>query len=370
MQWLENERFGNAGDGNLSISSPTTDAPIDSACTGTAGARALTATNGSFAIGQIILIHQTRGSGAGQWELNVIAGYTAGEITTKYDLAYTYVSGAQVIVVKQYANFTVDASQTLTAKAWDGSVGGILAVMANGAITVNGALELRQKGFRGATSATSGSGWAGEGTAGASVNQRTANGNGAGGGQERTDGAPGGGGAGNRTAGTDASDIGGQPGGDGGIQVGNAAMTLINLGGGGGKGGNAGPSAGNGGNGGRGSGIFFLFAPRIVFSSTASALLDGQDGVSATDHNCGGGGAGAPGCGLFKCNTLSIHASATIRAAAASGGSYKDNGTNGGPSGVGGFHVDYSDSYTGATTPTLDATKDRTLAPVAFGGIT
>jgi len=41
--------FGNGSDGALSISADTTDAPIDSACTGTSGSTTLSATNASFA---------------------------------------------------------------------------------------------------------------------------------------------------------------------------------------------------------------------------------------------------------------------------------------------------------------------------------
>ena len=48
--------FGDGSDGALTISSDTTDAPIDSACTGTKGATTLSATNTSFASGQKFLL--------------------------------------------------------------------------------------------------------------------------------------------------------------------------------------------------------------------------------------------------------------------------------------------------------------------------
>lgn len=35
---------------------------------------------------------------------------------------------------------------------------------------------------------------------------------------------------------------------------------------------------------------------------------------------------------------------------------------------VGRIHIDYSVSYTGTTTPTIDATLDTTIVPVSAGG--
>ena len=55
--------FGDGSDGALTISSNTTEAPIDSAATATAGTPTISATNASFAADQQILIHQTRGTG-------------------------------------------------------------------------------------------------------------------------------------------------------------------------------------------------------------------------------------------------------------------------------------------------------------------
>jgi hypothetical protein len=73
MQWLPIEKYGDGSDGVLTISSNTSEAPTDSSCSGSSGATSLSATNASFAADQIILIHQSRGTGVGQWELNVIS---------------------------------------------------------------------------------------------------------------------------------------------------------------------------------------------------------------------------------------------------------------------------------------------------------
>lgn len=145
--------FGAGTDGSLTISADTTDAPIDSACSGTAGAYTLTATNASFAANQIVLIHQSRGSNAGTWQRNTIVSYTAGTITLQNALNATYINSgndvAQVLVLKQYTNVTIDADKTLTVKAWNGTVGGILAFIASGTVTVNGTISA--KGGNGTT---------------------------------------------------------------------------------------------------------------------------------------------------------------------------------------------------------------------------
>jgi hypothetical protein len=52
------------------------DAPVDSSASGVAETTTLNATNVSFSPGQKILIHQSRGSGAGNWEINEIQSYS------------------------------------------------------------------------------------------------------------------------------------------------------------------------------------------------------------------------------------------------------------------------------------------------------
>ena len=66
-------RFGDSGDGAQTIAANTTQAPTDSACTGTAAAYSLSATNTSFATGDKLLIIQSRGSGTGKRVENSIA---------------------------------------------------------------------------------------------------------------------------------------------------------------------------------------------------------------------------------------------------------------------------------------------------------
>jgi len=139
--------FGDGSDGALTISSDTTEAPIDSSAVGISGAYTLTATNVSFAANQIVLIHQTRGSGAGTWQRNTISAYTAGTITLQNALNFSYntsgADAAQVRVLKQYTDVTINSAKVYSAKAWNGTVGGILAFLANGTITVTGTLSAK-----------------------------------------------------------------------------------------------------------------------------------------------------------------------------------------------------------------------------------
>jgi len=83
------DAYGDGSDGDLTISSNTTWSPTQASCSGSSGTTSLSATE-SFSAGDILFIHQTRGTGAGNWELNKVSSYTAGTITTAYDLMNTY----------------------------------------------------------------------------------------------------------------------------------------------------------------------------------------------------------------------------------------------------------------------------------------
>lgn len=321
--------FGDGSDGAATLSG--TDAPIDSSCSGTSGSTSLSATNGSFAAGQIILIHQSRGSTAGNWEINQIGAYSAGTITTSLPLANTYTDSgadqAQVLVLKQYTSVTV--SGTFSAKAWDGNVGGILGFLASGKVTVTGKIEAGDlgagegystvnQGFMGATT----QGGQGEGTVGTrnSVNG-AANGSGGGGGA----GAQGGGaGGGNATAGTNGAVGSGTAGGTGGLSSGSSDLTTMTFGGGGGRGGAA------SGEGGYGGGIIIIYADQIDCSA-GTIEAQGSDGQVGASPGAGGGG-GAGGSIFIKTKNGTIGTNKII----AKGG----NGGAGGGGGAGGAGSD------------------------------
>lgn len=358
--------FGNGSDGDYSSVGNATDAPVDSSCSGNAASTSLSATNASFAANKPVLIIQMRGTGAGNWELNQIASYVAGTITLKKPLQNTYTdsgnSQAQVIQLKQYNNFTQNSGHTLTAKAWDGNVGGIIAFLAKGTVTITGNLISTGKGFIGGSGTVGASadyaGKQGEGTSGAGTNAQPANGNGAGGGAVSGGGTKAGGGGGGNGAAGSAGQTTSFAGGAAGAAAGNAGLTSMVMGGGGGQGaywgGNGGGDAGEGG------GIIFIIAKDISISGTI--VTSGTNGAVGASGR-GGSGGGAGGSVLVKAMTATL-GTTKITAAAGSGGTGVES--NGGNGAVGRIHLDYKTSYSGSTTPTIDARQDSSIQP--FGG--
>ena len=349
--------FGDGGDGALTISSNTTDSPTDSSASGTSGTKALTAT-ASFVAGDKILIHQTRGTGAGTKQETEIESYTAGTITTSDNLNFSYNSTgankAQVLVRKEYTNITINSGFTLTAKAWDGTVGGIIAYMASGTVTGTENITATGKGFRGGAGKGAGQGFgnSGEGTEGASVQQASANGNGGGGGQETSSGDAGGGGGANGGAGSNGTKTGSATGGAGGNVAGTADLTTIVFGGGGGGGQSDDSTSGAGGNGG---GIIFI-AGATIAEITGLFSSNGNAGQASGQAGGGGGGGGSI---LLKAQTATLGTN-KVTSTGASGGDTV--GADGGAGGTGRIHLDYSSSFTGTTNPTLDSTQDDNLA--------
>lgn len=357
--------FGDGSDGALTISTDTTEAPTDSACTGTINTQSLTATNASFAAGDKIMIHQTRGTNAGTYELNDIQAYTAGTITTKTPLKATYTSGAQVRVLKEYTDVTINSGKTYTAKAWNGTVGGILAFYASGTVTITGNIEASEKGFRGGQAVTSvgGSdveGYCGEGTGGASTSgQQTSNGNGGGGGNyvsasgDAFGGAAGGHAREGNDSGADEQPAPPEPI-EGGLASGSENLTTMTFGGGGGSGSaiSGSYSSGSGGNGG---GIVAIFGKTIA-AITGSIKVNGEDGETAnTGSGQGGGGAGAAGTVLIKCQTAALGTQKIEAHGGQKGSGSAVSGASGSKS-EGRIHVDYLTSVSGTTYNLRDST--------------
>jgi hypothetical protein len=342
--------FG-AGVAALTISSNTTDAPVDSAATGTVATYVLSATNVSFAPGQKILIHQSQGANAGRWERNEISSYTAGTINLANALQNTYATGAQVLVLKEYTDITIQAGKTLTAKAWNGTVGGILAYLASGTVTVEGNISANGCGFSGGAGGTSGDrrGTAGTSPLGVGSKGRNNNAQGGGGGNiPGTQGDHGGGGA-NGTVGGQGS---GSEGGLGGIVGGSADLTTLIFGGGGGGGARW---TTNGGAGGNCGGIVILTATQLTVSGGITS--NGADGTSVGSTAEGGGG-GSGGSILLKTQVGTLGTGLITADGGGGGSGFAGDGGNGGS---GRIHLDYYTSYTGTTTPTLDYAQDNNL---------
>lgn len=372
--------FGNGSDGALTISTDTTDTPIDSAFTGTSGASSGSATNASFSAGQKVLIIQMYGTGAGTYQENEISGYSSGTVSLTDPLNASYVTGAQIMVMKQYTDVTIDSGKTLTAKAWNGTVGGIVAFYANGTVTITGTITANGHagthggsssklsaidggGFRGgAVAASNGNGVAkqsyqGESPTSLGTQSTAANGGGGGGGYSSGNGGGGGGGAGHAAAGTAGTANGSSSPGAAGGTYGEADLSTLFMGSGGGGG--ARDGEGDCGTGANGGGIVFLIGSTITLAGLISS--NGGNGATSVSYDPGGGGSG--GSVLLKCGTATLDTNKiTVAAGAAGTGS---GGTTAGAGAVGRIAIYYCDSYTGTTTPTLSATQDGTLTETA-----
>lgn len=347
--------FGNGQDSSLTISSNTTQAPIDSACTGTLGTKILNATNASFVAGQVVLIHQSQGTNTGQYERGTIQSYTAGTITLTDNLTGSYATGAQVLVIPQYTNVTINSGKVWAAKAWNGTVGGILVFLATGTLTINGTINADGCGYRGGSGEINPlEGAAGECQVIGSFQSYIPQGVGGGGG---------GGISGDGQAGLFATDT--------------TDLTTMHFGGGGG-----GVSVGSGhdtNTGGTGGGIIFGNAPTITMGG--SGLLTANGGNCFTSDNYSSSGAGAGGAILLKAQTATLGTNqitvtgGTVAISGVShqvtgqngaGGSHATQGgnatpANGGVGGTGRININYLTLVTGSANPTINEIQDNSL---------
>jgi len=368
------EQFGTGKHGSLTVSSGTffrnDTSPFTNNgngfanFTGTSGNTSGTAVDSwtfnlnYLTAGDYVLIHQSGGTGAGNWELNVITG-TVGSgtwtVNFKYPLQNTYTTGAQIVSCPQFTDITFNAGTNITQKNWDPfKWGGIIAFFCNGKTTITGNLYTSSQGFAGGEGRDFGStAFTGWNTGNDSLQQTAASNNG-GGGSDGDNGAgrgASGGGGGSYTAGGAGGTEGGGAagGGAGNTTATTSELTLAVFGGGGGGGSRTG--SGSYPRGGFGGGSIFIFSKEIEITGYLSS--DGGNGVQSGD---GGSGGGAGGTVLIKSITATL---GTTRVNAIGGsGAYQ-----GGAGGTGRIHLDYASSYTGTTNPTLSATQDSSLYP-------
>jgi hypothetical protein len=376
--------FGDGKDGALTISGDTSQSVANASCSGSATSTTLTLGAAStFANGDVVLIHQTRGTGVGQWEINKIGSGAGGTtLTLSTALNYTFTdsgaSQAQVYTVPRYTTVTVNSGKTWSPnQAWDQNIGGILTFAAKVSATITGNISASAVGFlKGSSSAEDQTyGHQGEGTIGAGdTNSKDANGNGGGGGEKESGtsnakNASGGGGGGYALAGTtgptqagsDNPQAGAKAGGTGGSAVDATDLTTMNFGGGGGAGG-TGQGGGNNDAGGNGAGIIIAFVK--VYTVTGDVSVNG--GAAQDTYDLGGGGGGAGGSCLIQCNTATL-GTAKITAAAGAGGAQNLYGGGGGAGSVGRIAIHHSGTVSGTTNPTFGDTTDATLVEVPSG---
>ena len=326
--------------------------PVTSALT--PGSTAIPITNlGIFRAGDVVLVLQSAGmktppsSGSqsaldfsnsaetvGNWELATVASIGTSLALVK-PLTKSYGGATQVVRVPQYTTVTIHGGASVAAGAWDGRAGGIVAFLANGTVTNDGAIRVDAVGFRGGATVlatnmgcsgddgvpANGFAQKGEGIGVLSaVGGRGNQSNGAGGGDCHNAGGGGGGHGGRGGQGGFACSCDGarDVGGLGGASLSYSVAARVFFGGGGGAGD---ANDGTGSNGGRGGGVVFVRAQRIAGGGEVTA----RGGAGQTTNTDGGGGGGAGGA-------LNIEAKASIACAGASvsGGRGGDSMTGGG----------------------------------------
>ena len=360
-QWL-NWGDGHSGSPNAISGTVNTYAT----CTGTAGQTVLTTTLSASA-GDQILIHQTQhASAAGTWEIVKVSSDAGATLNLYTALVNSYSTGAQAVLIPQYTGGTI--SGAVTGTAWNGTVGGIIALMSNGDLIISGSISSigsdgksgvsggalspdNGGGFRGGwcDDGVNSTGLQGESPIGAGAQSSNANGSGGGAGGGNANFNAGGGG-GNGAAGAAATGSGATNGAGGGT-AGNAELTNIVFGGGGG--GATGVASSNQCSGANGGGIVFIIAKNTTITGTLN--------VNGGGHNLNNyrviGGGGAGGSVLIKTQNAVLGTNKIT----ASGGVTTDDGEQSGDGGVGRIRCDYFTSVSGSTTPTLSSAQDLTL---------
>ncbi|WP_375768844.1 hemagglutinin [Archangium gephyra] len=327
--------LGNGQHGSLQVRNPGVVINDATALTAeaAAGATVLSVADASaFKAGELVLVLQmgeelpfdalraavdeldTRGSGAGRWELARLAEVSAGVLRLSAPLVKRFAAVSQVVRVPEYSDVRIVNSGSLRARPWDGRSGGVLAFLNTGTVFNQGSLEVDGLGFRGGSAET--------GVAGALYDCAAQDGTAAGGGGARKgeglaglgDGTPrsgygrlanGGGGGNCHDAGGGGGGHVGQ-GGQGGRSSQEASERDV-----GGRGGSAlryarteerlllggGGGAGiEGSSGGAGGGIVFVRAREIQGPKPRGFITaNGLGAPSASGMHGGGGGGGAGG---------------------------------------------------------------------------
>jgi len=329
--WAEPDTFGlgsgRSGPLRVTLQDTVVNRYAQLAASAPAGTRDLTLSDASgFAAGDLVLLHQSTDltpapvSGdqqvirletgtVGQFEYGRVESVSPGVLRLTAPLMSGFLARVtQVVSVPEYTNVQVLSGASLRAAPWDGSVGGILALMATGTLTNDGQVSVDGAGFRGGVflnhadrngcsgldePVPSGGSYKGEGLVAGRYGTASGRGNvanGAGGGNCHNAGGGGGGHAGMGGTGARSVDANRDVGGLGGAAVVYLPYERIVFGGGGGAG------EGNndiGTSGGSGGGLMLIRAGAVAgtgrFSARGASVAptpgEGDDGA-------GGGGAG------------------------------------------------------------------------------
>lgn len=127
----------------------------------------------ALSAGDLLLVYQAQGAAidtsntsaygavtalnnAGRWQFVRVGAVNSGTNTVTLDaiehptgLARAFAMGAQAIRVPQFARLQVAASGSVIAQPWNGSTGGVLALVSSTTLTIVGAVNASRAGFRG-----------------------------------------------------------------------------------------------------------------------------------------------------------------------------------------------------------------------------
>lgn len=348
---------GRATSGDLTISTSRTEDSVKSDITTLAnsGATSVIVTSATgFVAGDYVFIMQMQGTGAGKYEINKIRSISSNTLNLFFATANTYQSTkAQVIRVNEYHNVTVTTGGTWGVNGWNGTTGGILVALINGALSINaGTISVAGLGYNGggggghdcSGGARTSNAYQGEGENGIGA-ANTAAANGMGGGGIYRQGAGGGYAS---TGGNGDVAVGGNTGGQA-----NLSTSFFFGGAGGGSDSN---NCMSGGSGGGGGGIIFL--PSISKSFTGGTIKsDGANGSIGSRFPSADGWDGAGGAGgaiyLPTKNALALGSGLVT----SSGGT----GIGAGTGSVGRVGTNAGATVTGTASPSIDATPTDTI---------
>ncbi|HVM90033.1 MAG TPA: T9SS type A sorting domain-containing protein [Puia sp.] len=274
-------------------------------------------------------------------------------------------SRVQLISYPTLGTGTYTLTSSLTASAWDGNVGGVLAFRVNGTLILNNNMSVDGKGFRGGNAGTNAPsdyscdantyydnaggvnttyyGSKGESIHVVSSAYTVAKGKIAGGGGGGNVDNAGGGGGGNYTSGgdggygwscTSSTNGGGKGGADLSTYISSSRFFMGGGGGGGQQNNNVGTAGGNGG------GIIMISATTVQTNSVCSggSITISANGSNATNSgNDGAGGGGAGGTVLIQASNYSINSGCpvNIQNNGGNGGTVQNSGSHGGGGGGG-----------------------------------
>lgn len=358
--------YGDEHDNDLTITTQTS-INVCHVVNTAAGATVSVGVASGFAVGTLLLVQQAQDrfftpaetsplaaiGSAGVFELARITTVNGLSLTVAPPLSVRYVSAggrhAQACTVREYRDLTIDGSGHLVpATAWDGAIGGVVALLVGRTLRIDGVIDASGTGFRGGvpsdnnvvsttsvvtpdTTSVDGGG------KGESLDSRARGlfgrgevGNGGGGGNNYNGGGAGGGNGGPGGGGGFDENDNASTGGKGGVAIATTGFRLVFGGGGGG----GQQNSTFGGAGGAGGGIA-LVAGREVLGG-GSILSDGKSGATsgagALADGAGGGGAGGT---ILVIGGASSSFSGTISSRGGAGGNVNQTSGNQ-PRGAGG----------------------------------